>query len=50
MNAVYSEDYYKAHWDEFIKPVPGNHYMNLEKDLFDQINAYEVAMAEIPES
>lgn len=49
MKTIQSEDYYKAHWNEYMKPVPGNHYMNLENDLNQQIETYEAAMIAIPE-
>ena len=33
MKAQYSEEFYRKHWDKFIKAVPGNHYINLEAEL-----------------
>lgn len=33
MKPLFSEQYYKDHWDEFLKRVPGNDYINLEADL-----------------
>lgn len=33
MKPLFSEQYYKNHWDEFLKPVPGDNYINLEADL-----------------
>ena len=33
MKPLFSEQYYKDHWDEFLKRVPGEDYINLEADL-----------------
>lgn len=33
MKSLFSEQYYKDHWDEFLKRVPGDDYINLEADL-----------------
>lgn len=33
MKATYSEEYFMKYWDEFMKPVSGGHYMNLEEEL-----------------
>lgn len=33
MKSLFSEQYYKNHWDEFLKRVPGDDYINLEAEL-----------------
>ena len=33
MKPLLSEQYYKDNWDEFLKPVPGDNYINLEGEL-----------------
>ena len=41
MKAQYTEDYYRANWDRFIKEVPGEHYINLEQDLENSLSIYK---------
>ena len=33
MKPLFSEQYYMDHWDEFLKRVPGDDYINLEGEL-----------------
>lgn len=33
MKPLFSEQYYKDHWNEFLKRVPGDDYINLEGEL-----------------
>ena len=33
MKPLFSEQYYMDHWDEFLKHVPGDDYINLEGEL-----------------
>ena len=51
MKAMFSEAYYRKFWDELIAPAPGEHYINLEKELADYVADYEkaFAVADIPE-
>lgn len=33
MKPLFSEQYYKDHWDKFLERVPGDDYINLEGEL-----------------
>lgn len=41
MKAQYSEEYYRKNWERFMRPVPGNHYINLEAELERRMQVYE---------
>ena len=43
MKSLFSEDYYMARWDEYLKPVPGEHYRNLEGSLQKALQSYKDA-------
>lgn len=47
MKSLFSEEYYLAHWDEYLKPVPGEHYRNLEGSLQRELKCYKDA--DLPE-
>ena len=43
MKPVFSEEYYRTHWDKFLKRVPGNDYINLEGELAKVMKSYKEA-------
>ena len=40
MTAQYSEAYYRKYWNEFLKKVPGNDYINLEQELAHEMEIF----------
>lgn len=40
MKSTFSEQYYRMNWEKFIKPIPGEHYINLEYDLKHALEIY----------
>lgn len=40
MNAIFSEEYYRKYWDEFLKPVPGDDFIDLEGTLKRTMERY----------
>lgn len=40
MKARFSEEYYREFWDEFLKKVPGEDYINLEAELANAMKVY----------
>lgn len=40
MKPLFSETYYRKNWDRFMRPVPGEHYINLEADLEREMRCY----------
>ena len=49
MTSTYTAEYYRSHWEDYMKPVPGNDYINLEGDLKKQMETYEEALKSFPE-
>lgn len=43
MKSLFSEQYYKDHWDEFLKCVPGDDYVNLEAELEEKMKVLREA-------
>ena len=43
MKSIYSEDFYRTHWAEFLKPVLGEDYINLEGELETAMRVYRAA-------
>ena len=41
MKATYSEEYFMKYWNEFMKPVTGGHYMNLEEELNHTLRCFD---------
>ncbi len=46
MKSLFSEQYYKDHWDEFLKKVPGDHYINLEAELKKELDVFNGVLTE----
>lgn len=40
MKTLYSEQYYRSNWGEFLKRVPGEYYINLEQELSNRMDTY----------
>ena len=40
MKAMFSEEYYKANWDKFLSPVPGDDFIDLEGSLKKTMQKY----------
>lgn len=49
MTATFSEEYFRNHWEDYLKPVHGNDYMNLEGDIKKKMETYEEALKDFPE-
>lgn len=49
MKARFDEEHYRRCWEEYLKPVNSDHYMNLERDLSREMEVYEKALAGLPE-
>lgn len=49
MKARFTEEHYRKYWDEYLKPVIGDDYMNLEKDLSREMDIYEKTLANLPD-
>ena len=47
MKALFSEEYYRQHWDDFMKRVSGEDYINLEEELDYKMETFKDT--EIPE-
>lgn len=43
MKALFSREYYAKNWDRFIRPVPGENYINLSEELSRAMKIYEGA-------
>ena len=41
MKALFSEEYYRKYWNDFLVPVPGEDYINLESELEKAMKVYK---------
>lgn len=41
MKAVFSEEYYRKNWNRFLQRVPGENFIDLEKELSASMRTYE---------
>lgn len=40
MKPLFSENYYRKYWNEFLQRVPGENYINLEEELTNVMRQY----------
>ena len=41
MKPLFSEEYYRKYWEQFLVRVPGKHFVDMEKDLSFSMKVYE---------
>lgn len=49
MKAMFSEEYYRSHWEEMLASARGEHGINLDRELADKLESYKEAFKEMPE-
>ena len=48
MKAMFSEEYYRSHWEEMLTTAKGEYGINLDRELADKLESYKEAFKEMP--